>query len=109
MKSSKFSVVFPATFQIIKKLLPKKAVEVLKFISAKNVRQYIDEDNMPISWGGKDNYEFSFKPENLASNSTNGKIILTNGKTNHQMNNNNNNDSQLENLNLLHKKVSEHF
>lgn len=58
---------------------------------------------MPVSWGGKDNYEYSFKPENRDNGAIGDKKVYANG-TNYQ----NNNDGELENLNLLHKKVSEH-
>ncbi|XP_049293664.1 motile sperm domain-containing protein 2-like isoform X1 [Anopheles funestus] len=56
-----------ATFQIIKKLLPAKAVDRLRNISNKNIREYIDDDNMPRSWGGKDDYVFEFIPERRRS------------------------------------------
>ncbi|EAA11055.4 motile sperm domain-containing protein 2-like [Anopheles arabiensis] len=56
-----------ATFQIIKKLLPAKAVDRLRNISSKNIREYIDDDNMPRSWGGKDDYVFQFVPERRKS------------------------------------------
>ena len=75
---------------------------------------------MPASWGGKDNYEFCFEPENrdndlvstnymsvgsiVGTDLVNDKILLENGNTNHQSNNNN---PQLENFNLLPRKVSE--
>ncbi|XP_035785491.1 motile sperm domain-containing protein 2-like [Anopheles albimanus] len=52
-----------ATFQIIKKLLPAKAVDRLRNINSKNISEYIDEDNMLKSWGGKDDYVFKFIPE----------------------------------------------
>lgn len=89
----------PATFQIIKKLLPKKAVERLKFISAKNVDEYIDEANTPASWGGRDSYEFSFVPESRQSDEAKHE----NG-TLHQPANNN--DAEQANLNLTQRKVS---
>lgn len=58
-------MIFPllATFQIIKRLLPAKAVDRLKNINNKNIRDYIDEDYMLVPWGGKDDYEFKFIPE----------------------------------------------
>nr|XP_029730585.1 motile sperm domain-containing protein 2-like [Aedes albopictus]XP_029730586.1 motile sperm domain-containing protein 2-like [Aedes albopictus] len=52
-----------ATFQIIKRLLPAKAVDRLKNINNKNIRDFIDEDYMLVPWGGKDDYEFKFFPE----------------------------------------------
>lgn len=54
---------FLATFQIIKKLLPAKAVARLKFLNAKNVREFIDEENLPVAWKGKNPYEYSWTPE----------------------------------------------
>lgn len=95
------TLTFPATFQIIKKLLPKKAVEVLKFVNAKNVRQYIDDDNISVAWGGKDSYEYSFVPENHGEN---GEVVYEYGASLHQQANNNN--AEQANLNLLHRKVS---
>ncbi|XP_058054083.1 motile sperm domain-containing protein 2-like [Anopheles bellator] len=70
-----------ATFQIIKKLLPAKAVDRLRNINSKNIREYIDEDNMQKCWGGKDEYVFSFVPE---SRKPIGSMEL-------QLNHNNNN------------------
>lgn len=92
---------FPATFQIIKKLLPKRAVDVLKFISAKNVRQYIDEENMPVSWGGKDDYVYSFVTEHRE---TAEKLDYANGSE--SFGNANNNSPNQANLNLTQRKVS---
>lgn len=64
MRFSFFSLApFPATFQIIKKLLNKRTVDVLKFVDAKSVRKYIDEANIPVAWGGRNGYEFEFVPE----------------------------------------------
>lgn len=90
---------FPATFQIIKKLLPKRAVERLKFINAKNVHQYIDDANIPTSWGGQDSYEYSFVPESRQ----NDEMKYENGAM-HQPTNNN--DAEQANLNLSQRKVS---
>lgn len=88
-----------ATFQIIKKLLPKRAVEVLKFVNVKNIRQYIDDDNIPTSWGGRDNYAYSFKPESRPSD----EGVFLNGAS-HQANNNN---IEQANFNFMQRKV--HF
>ncbi|XP_075162191.1 motile sperm domain-containing protein 2-like [Haematobia irritans] len=52
-----------AAFKIVKALLPEKAVEILKVITKKTITTYIDTDNCLASWGGTDNYEFSFCPE----------------------------------------------
>ncbi|EDW37730.1 GL21079 [Drosophila persimilis] len=55
--------VLNAAFKVIKALLPPKAVEILKMISKKDIGQYISKDNCLASWGGSDNYEFSFVAE----------------------------------------------
>ncbi|XP_041564431.1 motile sperm domain-containing protein 2 isoform X1 [Drosophila elegans] len=54
--------VLNAAFKVIKALLPPKAVEILKMISKKDIGQYITKDKSLASWGGEDNYEFSFVP-----------------------------------------------
>ncbi|KAH8378932.1 hypothetical protein KR009_002140 [Drosophila setifemur] len=55
--------VLNAAFKVVKALLPPKAVEILKMISKKDITQYVPKDNCLASWGGGDNYEFSFVPE----------------------------------------------
>lgn len=52
-----------AAFKIIKALLPPKAVAALRFVNAKNLSDYMTKDNMLASWGGSDDYEYSFVPE----------------------------------------------
>jgi CRAL/TRIO domain len=79
-------------FQLLKQLLPKKVVERMKTINSKTVRQYIDENNMPHEWGGKDNYEFSFEPESVLIDSDDGRVS------------DNNNDSIQVNYNELHSR-----
>lgn len=60
---------------------------------------------MPVSWGGKDDYEFSFVPEKRlnADDIKQGNGDVKPENVEHQANNN---DAEQENLNLLHKKVS---
>lgn len=48
-------------------MLPEKAVAILKVIKKKDINQYIDKDNCLVSWGGNDNYQFSFVPESRES------------------------------------------
>ncbi|XP_023037517.1 motile sperm domain-containing protein 2 isoform X1 [Drosophila willistoni] len=55
--------VLNAAFKVIKTLLPPRAVEILKMTSKKDINQYIAKDNCLASWGGTDNYEFSFVAE----------------------------------------------
>lgn len=45
--------------------MPPKAVAALRFVNAKNLNEYINEDNMLASWGGKDDYQFKFIPEKI--------------------------------------------
>lgn len=84
-----------ATFQIIKRLLPAKAVDRLRNINNKSIRDYIDDDNMLVPWGGKDDYEFEFIPEKRQRD------------LNHNHNNNNNNANYINHNNNHIKKV--HF
>lgn len=56
-------ICFAAAFNIIKALLPPKAVAALRFVNAKNLNEYITEENMLTCWGGNDDYQFKFIPE----------------------------------------------
>lgn len=82
-----------ATFQIIKRLLPAKAVDRLKNINNKTIREYIDDDNMLVPWGGKDDYEFQFIPEQRQPE----PMLLNN---NNCVNHNNNNIKKVHFANL---------
>jgi CRAL/TRIO domain len=79
--------ILPATLQIIKKLLPKQAVKLLKNVSKKNIKNFIDENNMPRSLGGKDDYVYKFIPEK-------------------ELELGNNNQHEQANMNLSQRKVS---
>lgn len=57
--------VISAAFNIIKALLPPKAVQSLRFVTSKNLNEYITEENMLTCWGGKDDYQYKFEPEQL--------------------------------------------
>lgn len=52
-----------AAFRIIKGWLPEKAVQKIKFLSKKDIQEYIPSDQVLVSWGGKNDYTFSFVPE----------------------------------------------
>lgn len=65
---------------MIKKLLPAKAVARLKFLNAKNVKEYIDEDNIPVLWNGKNAYEYSWTPEKVTA--VNGGKVINGGSGN---------------------------
>lgn len=58
---------------------------------------------MPVKWGGTDDYEYSFEPENRH----NDAVVFKNGTLPYQTTNNN--SAEHENLNLMNRKVSEHF
>lgn len=44
-------------------MLPKKAVESMRFVNSKNLSEYVSQDNQLKSWGGTDDYTFKFEPE----------------------------------------------
>lgn len=92
-----------ATFQIIKRLLPAKAVDRLKNINNKNIRDYIDEDNMLVPWGGKDDYEFQFKPEQRRPEPS----LLNNNNNFTNLNNNNIKKVHFANLNPAESPMNE--
>lgn len=46
-------------------MLPASAVEILKLVDSKSLKEYIDEDNMLKCWGGKDDYVYSFELEDI--------------------------------------------
>lgn len=77
----------------------------LRFVTAKNLNEYINEDNMLASWGGKDDYQFKFTPEQRSGSSsddtTNGRNELAmqkdeNDNTTFSDNNNNNNNNNVK-------------
>lgn len=45
-------------------MLPAKAVQKIKFVDKKTLKDYIDSSQALKSWGGQDPYEFIFVPEN---------------------------------------------
>ncbi|XP_034111677.1 motile sperm domain-containing protein 2 isoform X1 [Drosophila albomicans] len=69
--------VLNAAFKVIKALLPPKAVEILKMISKKDVTQYVTKDNCLTSWGGTDDYEYSFAPPSESKQAA-PKIVAAN-------------------------------
>lgn len=52
-----------AAFKIIKALMPPKAVASMRFVSSKNITDYVTPDNLLTCWGGTDEYQFEFEPE----------------------------------------------
>jgi hypothetical protein len=45
-------MLFKAIWQIIKLLLPAEAVDLVKFVDKKTVKQYADESQIPVHMGG---------------------------------------------------------
>ncbi|XP_063702878.1 motile sperm domain-containing protein 2-like [Culicoides brevitarsis] len=72
-----------ATFQVIKKLLPAKAVERLKFLNAKNVKEFVEKDNVPALWKGTNKYEYHWTPEKLPTTNGTADISSNNNKKVH--------------------------
>lgn len=86
-----YSFLILAAFNIIKALLPPKAVASLRFVNAKNLSEYITEENMLTCWGGKDDYHYKFEPYKIHANglndSLNGQkgIIITKDENDNNM------------------------
>jgi len=45
-------------WKIIKSLLPPPAVARIKFVTKSNIKELISPDQLPVSWGGEDDWEF---------------------------------------------------
>ncbi|XP_055529047.1 motile sperm domain-containing protein 2-like [Wyeomyia smithii] len=73
-----------ATFLLIKKLLPANAIDRLKNINNKTIREYVQEDSLLVPWGGTDDYEFEFIAEQKISQVplVNNNSILHNNNIN---------------------------
>lgn len=48
--------------------MPPKAVASMRFVTMKSVTDYISTDNLLTCWGGTDDYEFDFEPEQQPTN-----------------------------------------
>ncbi|KAL3284473.1 hypothetical protein HHI36_018634 [Cryptolaemus montrouzieri] len=55
--------VLSAAFKVIKSWLPEKAVKKIKFVSKKDLKDWVPKDQALTCWGGEDDYTFSFVPE----------------------------------------------
>jgi hypothetical protein len=70
-----------AAFKIIKSWLPEKAVQKIKFLSKKDIKEYVPLDQALTCWGGQNDYTFSFLPEPQESFTNNTSTpISTNRK-----------------------------
>jgi hypothetical protein len=47
-------------WKIVKNLLPAKAVELVKFVDKKNIREFVKEDNVFVHMGGKDKFAYRY-------------------------------------------------
>ncbi|KAJ1523416.1 hypothetical protein ONE63_001280 [Megalurothrips usitatus] len=56
-------------FKIIKSWLPEKAVKKINFVNKGNLKNFVEPKYALASWGGQDNFEFTFTPEDR-----NGKV-----------------------------------
>ncbi|XP_034232388.1 motile sperm domain-containing protein 2-like isoform X2 [Thrips palmi] len=50
-------------FKIIKTWLPEKAVKKINFVNKSTLKNFVEPERALASWGGQDNYEFVFVPE----------------------------------------------
>lgn len=72
-----------AAFKIIKTWLPEKAIEKIKQIKKGGIGEYVPLDQALVSWGGNDDYIFTFVPleqvssENNLNTSTNNRKVST--------------------------------
>lgn len=76
-----------AAFKIIKTWLPEKAIERIKFLKRANIQEFVPLDQALKSWGGLDEYTFSFVPEviDTSANSTLPVVANNNRKVSHRM------------------------
>lgn len=52
-----------AAFKIIKSWLPEKAVKKINFVNKSTLKNFVEPERALACWGGQDNYEFVFVPE----------------------------------------------
>lgn len=53
---------------MIKSWLPPKAIRKMKFVSKANLKEFIEPEQALKSWGGLNDYTFSFEPEERTGN-----------------------------------------
>ncbi|CAF0941452.1 unnamed protein product, partial [Brachionus calyciflorus] len=54
-------LILNAIWKIVKALLPAKAVELVKFVDKKSIKQFVDDENIFVHMGGKDSYCYNSK------------------------------------------------
>ncbi|CAH0731176.1 unnamed protein product, partial [Brenthis ino] len=75
--------ILSAAFKVIKSLLPAKGVEKMKFVNKDTLKTFVAPEQALVCWGGKDNYEFEFVPENRSSEHTPKKVTFAEQGDNH--------------------------
>ncbi|XP_044270379.1 motile sperm domain-containing protein 2-like [Tribolium madens] len=76
-----------AAFKIIKSWLPEKAVQKIKFVGKKDIKEYVPLDQALTCWGGQNDYTFSFLPEpqeevpNNVSTASSRKVHFADGSS----------------------------
>lgn len=65
-----------AAFKVIKSWLPPKAIPKIKFVQKSNIHEFVDPNDVLISWGGTNEYVFKFvsEPQNNIDATMNGKL-----------------------------------
>lgn len=59
--------------------MPPKAVSSMRTVNSKSLNEYVAEEKMLVSWGGKDDYTFTFEPEVVFRPTSDTKLALVNG------------------------------
>ncbi|CAG9855784.1 unnamed protein product [Phyllotreta striolata] len=73
--------ILTAAFKVVKSWLPEKAVEKIKFVSKKDLSNFVPAEHILKSWGGSNPFVFSFIPE--SSPETEKEKVTTNNKKVH--------------------------
>lgn len=73
--------IFGAVWNVIKRFLPKAAVERIKFVDNKAIQEYIDENKLPREMGGTDTTPFYYDICPKEKDICNKEIIHTNLET----------------------------
>ncbi|KAK7078609.1 Motile sperm domain-containing protein 2 [Halocaridina rubra] len=54
-------------WKIIKNWLPPKSIDLIKFVDRKSLNDYVNPDQCLTIWGGTDNFDYTFEPEEPAT------------------------------------------
>lgn len=81
--------IISAGFKIIKSFLPPRTVAAMRFVSAKNIHEYIPSQYVMRRWGGKVDYEYIHEQDVKQAVNLDDAILEFSGST-ETINNNNN-------------------